>query len=366
MVIVTKRDMKHHGGGGDIYVHEIAKRLVDEFDITILSSNVDNDSKEDFIDGIRIVRLSKNVTQMRSMVPIYLFKNKFDFVVDNVTVVPWFTPLYSSAPKIAIIHQLLQEIFFYELPKYQAALAYQMEPKLFIPYKNTPIVCPGGQSTIETLCDVGMPKDRILYIPGGCPPEFISKCKDSWERKAPFALVVMLTRLEEYKRVDWAIQAFATVKQEIPNARFMIIGWGKREQKLKALVDSLGLHESVKFVGRLEGEEKMRLLMQAYVHLWSLSPRDGCGLSIIEASACGTPSLAWDVPGPKDTIISGRTGFLLPYGDVKGLANKMKEILTDQKLLRRLSLEAQRWASNNTWDHTAEQFREYVNHVIAS
>jgi glycosyltransferase involved in cell wall biosynthesis len=206
----------------------------------------------------------------------------------------------------------------------------------------------------------------MVSIPGGCPPEFISMCKNPWNRKASIPLIVMLTRLEAYKRVDWAIRAFAKIKQEMPNAKFIIIGWGNQEQNLRTLVNSLGLQESVKFMGRLEAKEKVQLLMQAYVHLWSLSSRDGCGLSIIEASACGTPSLAWDVPGPKDTIINGRTGFLLPYGDVDGLAKKMKEILTDQGLLRRLSIEAQKWAGQNTWDHVAERFREHVKHVLAS
>jgi glycosyltransferase involved in cell wall biosynthesis len=366
IVIVTKRDVKNHGGGGDIYVHEIAKRLIDEFDVTILTSNVSNDFKVEFIDGVRVVRLSKSVPQMRLMIPLYLVKNKFDFVVDNVTVIPWFTPLYCNAPKTAIIHQLVQEIFFHELPLYKAAIAYRLEPKFFMPYRNIPIVCPGGQSTIRALREIGIPKLNIVDIPGGCPPEFINKCKSAWSRKAHFPLMVMLTRLEAYKHVDWAIMAFAKVKRELPKAKFVIAGWGKQEQKLRELVNSLGLQKDIEFVGRVEGDKKMRLLMSAYVHLWSLAPLDGCGLSIIEANACGTPSLAWRVPGPKDTIINGRTGFLLPYGDVDGLANKMKEILINQNLARRLSMKAQKWASQNTWDHVADKFRKHIEHCLGS
>jgi glycosyltransferase involved in cell wall biosynthesis len=360
IAIVTKRDIKHHGGGGDIYVHEIARRLVNEFDITIITSNVANASKEEVIDGVKIVRLSTSVSRMRFIVPLYLLKNKFDFVVDNVTVVPWFTPLYCNTPKTAIIHQLVQELFYNELPQYQAKIAYRMEPELFRPYRNTPIVCPGGQSTIETLVGIGIPRRNVFSIPGGCPPEFISNCKNAWERKASFPLVVLLARLEAYKRIDFAIQAFAKVKKNVPDAQFAIIGWGKHEQALRSLVNSLNLQDSVKFMGRVDCKEKMKLLMQAYVHIWSLAPRDGCGLSIIEASACGTASLAWDVAGPKDTIINGENGFLLPYGDVAGLANKMEELLVNQKLLRQISCEAQKWASQNTWNQVSEKFREHI------
>jgi glycosyltransferase involved in cell wall biosynthesis len=360
IVIVTKRDIKHHGGGGDIYAHEIARRLVDEFDFTIVASNVANASKEEVIDGVKIARLSTSVSRMRLMVPLYLVKNKFDFVVDNVTVIPWFTPLYCNTPKTAIIHQLVQELFYNELPQYQAKIAYRIEPELFRPYRNTPIVCPGGKGTIETLVGIGIPKRNVFSIPGGCPPEFISICKNAWDRKASFPLVVCLARLEPYKRIDFAIQAFAKVKKNVPDAQLVIIGWGSHEQALRSLVNSLNLQDSVKFTGRVDCKEKMKLLMQAYVHIWSLGTRDGGGLSIIEAGACGTASLAWDVAGPQDTIITGKTGFLLPYGDVAGLANRMEELLVNEKLRRRLSSEAQKWASQNTWDQAAEKFREHI------
>jgi glycosyltransferase involved in cell wall biosynthesis len=362
--MVTKRDIKHHGGGGDIFVHEIARRLVDEFDFTIVASNIAKASKDEVIDGVKIVRLSTSVSRMRLMVPLYLAKNKFDFVVDNVTVIPWFTPLYCNSPKTAVIHQLVQELFYTEIPRFQAKIAYHLEPELFRPYRNIPIVCPGGQSTIATLEVVGIPKRNVVSISGGCPPEFITKCKNSWDRKAPYPLVVVLARLEPYKRIDFAIQAFAKVKKNVPDAKLVIIGWGSHEQALRMLVNSLNLQDSVRFAGRIDCKEKMKLLMEAYVHIWSLASRDGCGLSIIEAAACGTASLAWDVAGPQDTIINEKTGFLLPYGDVQGLADRLEQLLANEKLRRRLSSEAQKWASQNTWDQVAEKFRQHIRNNI--
>jgi len=362
IVFLTKRDIRHHGGGGDIYVHEIAKRMVKRYNVKILTSNFPGGRNRETIDGVTVRRFSRNYTQTRAMIPLYLIRhrNEFDFVVDNVTVLPWMTPLYVSKPTTAIIHQLIRELFLYELPAPINRIAVELEPSFYRPYRNIPIVCPGGESTAETLAEVGIPREHVRVIVGGAPGEYVANSSGTWSQKASFPMIVMLTRLEPYKRVDLAIRALSFLRKELPKVKLFVVGWGKLEAMLKELARSLGLHDCVVFTGPLFGKSKFDILTKAHVHMWSLAPRDGCGLSIMEAFACGTPSVAWNVPGPKDTIQHGKTGFLLPYADIRALADALRVILTDDSLRRRLSTEARLWASMHTWEHVAAEFIRHV------
>ena len=66
------------------------------------------------------------------------------------------------------------------------------------------------------------------------------------------------------------------------------------------------------------------------------SPKEGWGITIVEAAACGTPSLASDSPGLRDSVRHGETGYLVPHGDVDALAARMLELAGDPALVARL------------------------------
>ena len=72
-------------------------------------------------------------------------------------------------------------------------------------------------------------------------------------------------------------------------------------------------------------DEKIRLLRAAWANLFP-SPKEGWGITVVEAGACGTPSLASDSPGLRDSVRHGETGFLVPHGDAEALAARMLEL----------------------------------------
>lgn len=87
---------------------------------------------------------------------------------------------------------------------------------------------------------------------------------------------------------------------------------------------------------------------------------EGWGINVIEANACGTPAIAYDVPGLRDAIRDGETGLLVPYGKVEALVQASIKVLNDMSLRERLSSNALKWAANFSWDKSTQDFTAVI------
>jgi len=105
----------------------------------------------------------------------------------------------------------------------------------------------------------------------------------------------------------------------------------------------------VSFLGFLPAAEKTRRLQSAWA-LVQPSPKEGWGLTVVEAAACGTPAVATDAPGLRDSVRRDETGLLVPFADDAALAEALVRVLADDGLRARLSRAAVAWAANFRWD----------------
>jgi glycosyltransferase involved in cell wall biosynthesis len=94
------------------------------------------------------------------------------------------------------------------------------------------------------------------------------------------------------------------------------------------------------------------------------SPKEGWGITVIEAAACGTPSLASESPGLRDSVRHGETGYLVPHGDVEGLAARMVELADSPPLVARLGERARRFAEGLSWEQTAAATERHLSDII--
>jgi glycosyltransferase involved in cell wall biosynthesis len=83
---------------------------------------------------------------------------------------------------------------------------------------------------------------------------------------------------------------------------------------------------------------------------------EGWGITTIEANACGTPVVAADVPGLRDSVRDMETGYLVPHGDTNGFASRILAIIEDQKLRERLAEQSVLWAQQFDWRAKSESF----------
>jgi len=133
----------------------------------------------------------------------------------------------------------------------------------------------------------------------------------------------------------------------------VILGEGDARPSLEQLAEQLGVHSAVRFAGFVDEEEKVRQLQRMHV-VANPSAKEGWGLTVLEANACGVPVVASDVPGLRDSVRDGETGLMYDDGDVEELAEKLLLVLRDDHLRTRLSRGAVAFASEFRWERSAE------------
>ena len=94
------------------------------------------------------------------------------------------------------------------------------------------------------------------------------------------------------------------------------------------------------------------------------SIREGFGLNIIEANACGTPCIAYDVPGLKDSILDYKTGVLVNPQNVNSLAVMIKKLILDNELRYKLSKNAIKYSTQFDWDKTAQDIFRIFKKIL--
>jgi len=161
--------------------------------------------------------------------------------------------------------------------------------------------------------------------------------------------IVFVGRLRKYKGAQHAIRALPLVRQTVPEARLSIVGDGPYRADLERLARSLGVADSVAFLGALPNAGKVAALNEAQVAVCP-SPKEGWGLTVIEANACGTPVVASRSPGLTESVRDGETGILTPHGDHAALAAAVVRLLNDRALRLRMADAAITWAHGFDWE----------------
>jgi glycosyltransferase involved in cell wall biosynthesis len=354
---LNHRDPKHpQAGGSEVHLWEVSKRIASYgHEVTIFSEKFEGAPAHEMLGDVEVYRAGGRVSVHSQAFLNYLgrFKQQYDLVVDDIAhAVPWFTPLYVKEPIVAVVHHIHREILDLELPfPYSriACLAEQSIPKI---YKNIPFITV-SESTKKDLVNLGIPSSMIRVTYLGIDH---NRYKPNWDHKAPFPYILCLGRMKRYKNIDQVLEAVKLVAEKVSDVKLSIAGRGDENiiENIKRLSRKMGLESIVEFHKEITEEEKVKFLQKAWVCV-TASRREGWGLTVLEAAACGTPTVAYDVKGLRDSIINGKTGLLAHYGDREDLSKLITRVLTDDLLRKRLSQEAAEWSECFDWDKTARQ-----------
>jgi glycosyltransferase involved in cell wall biosynthesis len=207
-----------------------------------------------------------------------------------------------------------------------------------------------SDSTAEDLARRGIDPARITVVPNGLP----DVPYDRWLEvpKDPAPLFVVLTRLKRYKAIELALEAVALVGREHPEARLVVAGEGDHREALERRAGASGLNGRVEFPGWLDDEAKWSLLRRAWALLYT-SPKEGWGISSVEAQRVGTIAIVSDSPGLRETVVPGETGLVVPHGDVAALANAMQRAIDRPAERAAWEAAAVRRARGYSWDAAA-------------
>lgn len=363
ILILNWKDIKNpEVGGAEIIAFEFARRLVkDGHAVTFFSRSFNGGRREESMDGVKIVRRGNKFSVYIHAFFYYLsLKQKPDRVVDMINTLCWQTPLYVPKEKrIAYVNQLAKEVLFYELPFPFSFLAYLFERIEYLPYRNTRFLC-YSQSTKDDLIDFGIQAKKIQLFPLGLDHARYKK----QQKKSENPSFVFVARLVRMKRGDLCIQAMKRVVKRYPKATLAIVGNGPDEERLFDLIVQYKLTENVKivnknnfFIDKNPIDVKIMLMQTAWALLLP-SVKEGWGMVVTEAAACGTPSVVTDVTGLKDSVIPNKTGIVLSRNPTPDeMADALLKIIEDKSLRERLSREAVFWSKHFSWEKSYSEFK---------
>lgn len=353
LLLLNWRDTQHiYAGGAEVYVHELAKRWVKMgMQVTLFCGNDGRAARSEVIDGVNIIRRGGlyTVYLWAALYYIFRFRKYVDVIIESQNGAPFLSPLYSRKKIVPIIHHINQHLFDKSLPKPLAMVAKNVE-KWLIPFlyrhQEFIVISPSTRKELKQLSSWPLSTsiiycgiDNQLYVPG---------------TKSAVPTILYVGRLKKHKQVNILLEAARIVRKEMPAFKLIIAGDGDEKISLEQLSEKLALKANVIFKGKVSEAEKIQLYQEAWVCAQP-SMTEGWGITNIEANACGTPVVASDIPGLRDSVKHNETGILFESGNAVQLATHMLEILTNKPLREQLSHNAIQWAQKFSWDASAKK-----------
>ncbi|MGB9590361.1 MAG: glycosyltransferase family 4 protein [candidate division WOR-3 bacterium] len=361
ILVINWQDIRNpFGGGAEVYLHEVFGRIARMgHEVHILVCGVPGLPSDENMDGFLVHRRGFRNIFNYQLPGIYKKEFSglgFDIVIEDLNKLPFYTRRFVKGPKIACLAMhFFGKAIFQELPPPMALYVYLYELSMRRSYKGLPFAVI-SESTKNDLIGWGFGSDiRVIY--SGVDTETYRPGE-----KFPEPTVVYVGRLKRYKRIELAMETVAKVAAEIP-LRFHIVGEGEYRPALERFASARKMTGYTTFHGFISQAEKSKLLAGAWVMI-NTSVKEGWGLVNTEAQASGTPVVAFDVPGIRESLVSGRTGFLVPFGDTDALADSLRELLLNHDLRERMSREARKWVGQFSWDRSAREMIEWIESIM--
>jgi glycosyltransferase involved in cell wall biosynthesis len=356
ILVVNWQDRENpQAGGAEIHLHEIFGRLAARgHEVVLLCGGWPGCAPRATVDGMEVHRVGTRNTfpfLARRYFRRQLLAREFDVLVEDINKVPLWTPRWGGPPVVGVVPHLFGDTVFKEAPLPLALAVWLAEKPIPLVYRGRPFEAI-SESTADDLEARGVERPRVIYC--GVDSDHYTPAP---AQRSVTPLFAYLGRLKRYKGVDIVIRAFAALGD--PTAALEIAGTGDYRAELERLVASLDLVGRVRFLGFIDEAQKSSLLRRA----WSLalaSPKEGWGITNMEAAASGTPVIASNSPGIRESVRDGETGFLVPHGDVEAMAAAMRRIAGSPALVDSLGRAGRVFAESFTWDNAAIQTEQHL------
>jgi glycosyltransferase involved in cell wall biosynthesis len=352
---VAWRDLDDpEAGGSELHAHMVASLWAAAgLDVTFRTSAVHGASETLTRDGYRVLRRAGRygVFPGAAWEGLRMGHRPGDALVEVWNGMPFLSPIWYGGPRIVFLHHVHAEMWGMVLPPTLARLGDTMERRIAPRfYRRSRIVTLSESSRDEIVEMLHLRPERITVAPPGIDERY-----GPGGQRSATPLVVAVGRLVPVKRFDALLRSLVPLKADHPDLEAVIIGEGYERAALEALRAELGAADWVHLPGRVSDDELVDWYRRAWV-VASSSQREGWGMTLTEAAACGTPAVATNIAGHADAVVDGESGVLVD--DVADLSAALGRVLGDEVLRSRLSkgaLERARWF---TWDATARRALE--------
>ena len=360
ILFLNWRDLTNpNAGGAEAYTEQIAQRFgIAGARVTLFTSEYPDAAPFDWAQEYLVAREGGRLgVYLAAARHLRRYGRRYDAIVDCQNGIPFFAPFWAPAG-IAIVcveHHVHQRQFdmYYPWPLNRVGRLLEGRVTRRV-YRDIPFVAVSPSTRAEMRHQLGL-RIPIHIVPNGVEPP------PRGESRRPAApSIAVVTRLVPHKRLHLLVEAVPTLLRNWPDLRVTIAGTGPSRTRLLAEVRGLGLERTVRLPGRVTEQAKYELLSQGWLTV-APSLAEGWGLTVLEANALGRPAVAYDVPGLRDSVCDGTTGWLVPAG--RGLETALinaLDSLADPARQRAIAVACQRWAGRFSWDASAERLAQVL------
>jgi len=350
-------------GGAEVHLHEVFERIAARgHNVTLFCHYFEGAEREEMRNGIRIIRKGGRSLFNFTVFTEYMkrFRNDdYDVVIDDVNKIPFYTPLFCREPVQGVTHHLFGKSIFLETIFPFAAYVYLAERLIKPIYRKVHFII-GSPSTSNEYLEWGFPEDQVSVV-NYCVNKDIYYPDES--NNYDDNRIGYFGRLKKYKSVDHLIQAMDVLREQYPKLKLDIIGDGDDKSRLEALSTELNLNDRITFHGFIDEKEKAPLL-QKMNFVVNTSSKEGWGLTVVEANACGAPVVAANVPGLRDSVVDAETGLLYEFGNIDDLTAKMRTFLDSSETRNAFRRNALAWADKFDWEKAADETLDLIYKTI--
>jgi glycosyltransferase involved in cell wall biosynthesis len=336
-------------GGSEIHAHELARCWAEAgIEVTMRTSFAAGKPQVAWRSGYRVIRKAGRylVFPRAAFSEMMGWHGERDGLLEIWNGMPFFSPVWANTPRAVFLHHVHAEMWQMTLPPRMAAFGSFVEAKLAPPlYRRTPICTPSHSSKRELVEELGFRARRVRVTPPGVDARF-----SPGGERSPTPLVAAVGRLVPVKQFQVLIDVLIELKRDHPTLQAVIAGEGYERDLLESKLHDAGAQDWIQLPGRVTDDEIIDLYRRAWV-LASTSAREGWGMTITEAAACGTPAVVTNIAGHADAVIDGRTGLLADGRD--DVVRALDVVLRDADLRERLSTGAQESVAEFAWSKTA-------------
>ncbi len=347
VVIVAGRDMANPlAGGSELLIDQLATGLVARGDrVTLLAGGPSAEH------GYEVMCSGGAYSQfLRAPWTYKRHLSDCDLVVEVCNGLPYLTPLWSGKPTLCLVNHVHTELWSIRFPPPVSTVGRFLERRVMPWAHRKNLVLAVSGSTADGLAAIGVDRERIRLLYNGVEPP------GPPEPRSEEPMFLAFGRLADYKRIDLLLRLWDRVRP-VTGGRLVIAGDGPERARLEAMAG-----EGVTFTGRVSEEEKNRLMFSSWLLLHP-ALIEGWGIVVAEAAIRGTPTIGFDVPGLRDSVVDLETGLLA--GSESAFASSWASLALDESRRAAMGEAARQRAMRLHWEGSVRCFIEAIDEAIA-
>ncbi len=352
------KDINHpQAGGAETISWNIMVRLARAgHDVKLLTSRYEGSSETETLEGVEIIRHGGKLgVYFRAFLYFRRRLAKWpDLIIDEMNTLAFASGFYSRKKRILLTYQLAREVWLFQAVAPFSYIGYWLEPVyLFLLSLRYKTVLTESESTRLDLARFGFSKANTHVFRVGMDLQPL----DTLDKKETMDQVLVLGAMRAMKQTLSAVKGFELARDKNPALSLTLAGSdsGSYASKVKQYIASSRHAEAIKVVGRVSDKQRVEAMRQATVILVT-SVKEGWGLIVTEANSQGTPAIAFDCDGLRDSVKDNQTGLLVKSGDEAALGDSINKLLANKTVYETMRVAAWEDSKQYTFDISFSDF----------